>query len=117
MDPQTAENHTSRLSTFLVVRKILTYKRPHRSVTAENATFATTDDLNQPTAGRGWMSISYRDTNPKRANEKAKDLIAEYEAENEDNKLVGGMRQDGTLWYIAVLSEGSERCEVQIVKR
>ncbi|KAL8704777.1 MAG: hypothetical protein Q9201_002087 [Fulgogasparrea decipioides] len=87
MDPQIAENHTSQLSTFFVIKKILTYKSPHRFVTAENATLATIDDLNQTIGGRDWMSVKYMDTSPQRANEKAKDLIAEYEAEHEDNEL------------------------------
>ena len=60
-------------------------------------------------------SKKFVDTSPKAANNHAKDVIAEYEAGKPNSELVGGEREDKTLWYASIAVDGTERCEVQVI--
>ncbi|KAL8871324.1 MAG: hypothetical protein Q9174_002820 [Haloplaca sp. 1 TL-2023] len=88
--------------TYKVIKKILTFGFPYRSAPASlyDAETMKRSDYEYQSGRVVSMSISTKnfvDTNPKAANDHAKDIVFEYECDKPNNELVGGEFGDRTL--------------------
>lgn len=116
----TAAKPGPQLFSFVVTTTILKYFAPQRSVDADH--FTPSMMVGNPDHAVGAANrvsavverFTHRD--PRLANARAKEIISAYEADKVESELVGALREDGTIWYAAILLDGSERCEVQVRK-